>query len=171
MPGQKQPIELLLANGRKHLTKEEIEDRQASEPKPCEEGIKAPSYLTAAQKKKFDEIAGQLKKIKIMGETDNEALARYVTAQSLYEEAVRDLRKVHKMMPKSTKESAGALIGWTEAIETLDKRQDRYFHQAQSAAKDLGLTISSRCRLEVPHTEETPKVNKYTKFRPGAGTA
>jgi P27 family predicted phage terminase small subunit len=167
MAGQKQPISLLEAKGKKHLTKAEIERRRAEEVEPCTDDITAPSYLTAAEKKRFDKLAAQLQKIKIMGETDVETLARYVTAQGLYEQAVKDLRKVQKERPKNA--DASELIHWAELLEKLDKRQDRYFKQAQTAAAALGLTISSRCKLIAPVKEEPEKVNKFTKF--GGGKA
>lgn len=162
MAGARQPIELVLANGKKHLTKDEINERLRSEVKPCTDDIVAPSYLTAAEKKRFDKQAEQLQKIKIMGETDVETLARYVTAQSLYEQAVKDLRKAQKERPKDA--DALALIQWAVLLDKLDKRQDRYFKQAQTAASALGLTITSRCKLVLPVKEETPKGNKFAKF-------
>ena len=167
MAGQRQPIGLVQANGRKHLTQEEIRQRLATEVQPCTDDIEAPAYLTAAQKKQFNKIAGQLQKIKIMGETDVDALARYITAQSLYEAAVKELRKLAKDRPKDPDaEGYYALLKlWGEMTETADKRQDRYFKQAQTAARDLGLTISSRCRLQVPAAaEEAPRENKFSKF-------
>ena len=166
MAGQRQPIGLVQANGRKHLTKEEIRKRTAEEVQPCTDGIEAPSYLTAAQKKQFDKIAGQLQKIKIMGETDVDALARYITAQSLYEAAVKELRQLAKDRPKD-KEAEGYyrdLELWYTLNDLATKKQDRYFKQSQTAARDLGLTISSRCKLQVPVTEEAPKENKFSKF-------
>lgn len=165
MAGQRQPIGLVQANGRKHLTKEEIRRRQAEEVQPCTDGIKAPKFLTATQKKQFKKIAGQLQKIKIMGETDVDALARYITAQSLYEAAVQELRNLAEDRPERDEEDYYVLLKlWTEMTEAADKRQDRYFKQAQTAARDLGLTISSRCKLQVPIQEETPKENKFSKF-------
>lgn len=166
MAGQRQPIGLVQANGRKHLTKEEIRKRTAEEVQPCTDGIEAPGYLTAAQKKQFDKIAGQLQKIKIMGETDVDALARYITAQSLYEAAVKELRKLAKDRPKD-KEADGYYTDlelWYTLNDLATKKQDRYFKQSQTAARDLGLTISSRCKLQVPVTEEAPKENKFSKF-------
>ena len=100
MAGPREPIALVQAKGKKHLTKAEIAERQASEVQPCTDEIVAPSYLTAAQRKQFDKLAGQLQKIKIMGETDVDALARYITAQSFYEQAVKDLRDLNKRKPK-----------------------------------------------------------------------
>lgn len=168
MAGARQPIELVLAKGKKHLTKNEINERLSSEVQPCTDDIVAPTYLTKAEKNRFDKLAGQLQKIKIMGETDVETLARYVTAQSLYEQAVKDLRKAQRERPKDA--DALAFTDWAELLEKLDKRQDRYFKQAQTAATALGLTISSRCKLVVPVKDEEPKGNKFARFT-GAGSA
>ena len=163
MARPREPIALIQAKGKKNLTKAEIAKRQASEVQPCTDNIVAPSYLTATQRKRFDVLAGQLEKIKIMGETDCEALARYITAQALYEQTVKELRKVQKERPKLDTGLEGAVL-WAELLEKLDKRQDRYFKQATTAARDLGLTISSRCKLQVPIKEEAPKQNKFAQF-------
>lgn len=162
MAGAKKPIQLNLALGGKHWTKEEIAERLRSEVQPQTDGIAAPSYLTAKQKKQFDIIAEQLQRIGIMGETDCDTLARYITAQSLYEQAVKDLRSIQKDRPKDA--TAEDLATWAAMLNLLDKRQDRYFKQAQTAAAALGLTISSRCKLALPSSDEKPKVNKFAKF-------
>lgn len=167
MAGPRKPIELVIANDRKHLTKAEIEERRQRELQPCTDEIAAPSYLTAKQKKEFNRIAQQLQKLKIMGETDCDTLARYVTAQDLYEQAVKDLRTAQKRRPKG--EDVGALVKWANIMEQLDKRQERYFKQAHTAARALGLTISDRCRLVAPVTEEKPKENKFSRFGKVAG--
>lgn len=173
MAGAKQPIELIIANGKKHLTKAEIEERRSSEPKPCTDNIVAPSYLTKKQKKQFDLIAGQLQRIGIMGETDCDTLARYITAQELYEQAVKDLRRIQKQRPKVAEDEDEIPVAvwshWADMLDKLDKRQDRYFKQAQTAATALGLTISARCKLVVPKAPEEPKPNKFLRFNQGAG--
>lgn len=169
MAGSRQPIELVIANGKKHLTKAEIAERRASEVTPCTDDIRAPAYLTAAQKKRFDTLAGQLQKIKIMGETDTDTLARYVTAQELYEQAVKALRVAQKQMPKGSDTHVSDLVQWSALLDQLDKRVERYSKQAHSAASALGLTISSRCKLQIPVTEETPKANKFARFGKAAG--
>lgn len=152
MSGQRQPIELVIANGKKNLTKAEIRERLDSEVKPIAENITAPAFLTAKQKKDFDKIADQLKKLKILGETDVDALARYIVANDFYINAVKQLRKTEvKNNPD-----------W---FEKWSKIQERYFKQCRSSANDLGLSISSRCKLVVPATKEPPKKkNKFAKF-------
>lgn len=162
MAGPRQPLNLVLAKGAKHLTKAEIAERRSSEVQGCIDGIAAPSYLTAKQKKQFDTIADQLQRIGIMGETDNDTLARYIIAQDLYEQAVKDLRKLQKERPRDA--GATELVTWAQLLDALDKRQERYFKQAQTAAAALGLTISSRCKLAVPKSAEPPKENKFAKF-------
>lgn len=163
MAGQRQPVELIQAKGRKHLTKDEIDKRSKSEVKPCTDEIAAPSYLTAAQKKEFNKISNQLTKLNIMGETDCDTLARYIIAVDLYKQAVKDIRACQKVKPKNMNE-AQDMAKWALMLDTLDKRQDRYFKQVHTAASALGLTISSRCRLIVPTALEEPKVNKFAKF-------
>lgn len=152
MPGQRQPIELIQAKGSKHLTKAEIQERQDREVKPVTDNITAPDYLTKKQKETFYKIADQLKRLKIMGETDVDALARYVTANDLYVTAVK------KMRSTEVRKDPALLEAWS-------KLQERYFKQCRSSANDLGLSISSRCRLVVPETKApTPKENKFKKF-------
>lgn len=152
MGRNKQPIELVIANGKKHLTKDEINFRRDSEVKPITDDIRAPSYLTAKQKKQFDEIASKLIKLKIMGETDVDALARYIISNDLYLNAVKQLRK------KEVQKDVDTLSKWSNL-------QDKFFKQCRTCASDLGLTISSRCKLVIPEiNKETPKKNKFKKF-------
>ena len=152
MAGQRQPIELVVAKGKKNLTKAEIQERRDSEVKPITDDIIAPAYLTKKQKDEFNRIATQLQKLKIMGETDVDALARYITAKDMYENAVKQMRKPEvKTNPIIYEKWIGI--------------QDKLFKQCRSSANDLGLSISSRCKLVVPATNEpTKKENKFSKF-------
>lgn len=167
MAGAKKPILLNLANGGKNWTKAEIRERLSSEVQPETDGIAAPSYLTAKEKKQFDIIAKQLQRIGIMGETDNDTLARYVIAQNLYEQAVKDVRKLQKERPKDAR--GEEMVVWAAMLDRLDKRVDRYYKQATAAASKLGLTITDRCRLAVPKSAEEPKGNKFDRFSKAVG--
>ena len=165
MAGARQPIQLVMANGKKNLTKKEIADRLATEIAPCMDDLSAPAYLSAAEKKQFDKISEQLSKLGILGETDTETLARYVTAQSQYEKITKELRKVLNASPSTTDPTyLHDLDVWIELQDKLAKIQNRYFTQAQTAAAALGLTISSRCKLIAPKVDDTPKVNKFKRF-------
>jgi len=171
MARPREPIALVVAKGKKNLTKAEIAARTASEVQPCTDEIDAPAYLTPTQKKRFDVLAGQLQKIKIMGETDVDTLARYVAAQSLYEQLTKELRALVAKAPKDdgTDEYYKKVEQWVASQEALAKQQDRYFKQAHTCASALGLTISSRCKLQVPVQEEAPRVNKFDRFKGAAG--
>ena len=167
MARPRQPVELVMSKGSTHLTKADINTRTQREVKPCADNITPPSYLTATQKKHFRDIAGKLERIGIMGETDEEALARYIIAEELYRQAVKDNRDFRKRS-KMPDDAAGA-IEYAEMLDKMDKRIDRYFKQAHAAASALGLTISSRCRLVVPKADEEPKTNRFAQFERAAG--
>lgn len=152
MAGQRQPIELLKATGAKHLTKAEIADREAREVKPCTDDVTPPSYLTKNQKAEFTRIAGQLMKLKILGETDVDALARYILSRDTYVKLTKQIQKK-------------AILEDPILLDKYMKNQDRAFRQCDTSAKALGLTISSRCRLVVPEIkQEVPKENKFKRF-------
>ena len=152
MAGQRQPIELVIAKGAKHLTKDEIEKRRNSEVKPLTGDITPPAYLTKKQKAEFNKISAQLQELKIMSETDVDPLARYVVANTFYINAVKKLRS------KEVRDDP-------ELFESWLKIQGKMFQQCRSSANDLGLSISSRCKLVVPATDkQEEKPNKFKKF-------
>ena len=165
MARPRQPIQLIVANGKKNLTKKEIADRLATEVAPCTEDLSPPKYLKVTEKKRFVKIAEQLDKLGILGETDTETLARYVIAQGQYEKVTRELRTLLNASPKAASLTyLEELDAWIDRQERLARLQNRYFTQAQTAASTLGLTISSRCKLITPKVDEAPKVNKFKKF-------
>lgn len=153
MARPRQPIDLIVAKGNKHLTKAEIEERKSSEVKPITDDISPPPYLsTKKQKEEFNKIANQLMKLKILGETDVDTLTRYVLSRDLYVKLTKQIQK-KKILEDPI------------LLDKYMKNQDRAFRQCDVCAKALGLTISSRCRLVVPETkQEVPKENKFKKF-------
>ena len=153
MAGQRLPLEVVQARGSKHLTKAEIQERKEREIKPVTDDIIAPDYLTKKQKDTFYKLASQLEKLKIMGETDVDALARYIVANDSYVHATKQLRK------SEVKNDPMKYESWS-------KIQERNFKMVRASANDLGLSISSRCKLVVPgaNKEDKPKENKFAKF-------
>ena len=134
----REPVELILAKGAKHLTSREIEERSASEVKaPVPEKIRVPAWVPKDLRKDFRGIARQLIELKIYSELDGDTLGRYLVAHQNYVAASEPL---------------------TSALEELDAKaaenwasiQDKFFKQAQAAARELGLTVSARCRLVLP---------------------
>ena len=155
-----EPIALVQAKGKKHLTKEEIETREAQEIKAPSDAVNPPDILTKKQREEFSEIAKQLIELKIMTNLDVDALARFIISRDMYEKVTRKLR------------GSGVMLD-IDKLDKLSRVQDRYFKACRSSAGDLGLTISSRCKLVLPEPKPivTPKVNKFEKFEKKAGNA
>lgn len=151
MANQRQPIQLIEAKGRKHLTKAEIEQRKNTEVKPLADGVKPPKYLTKKQKKRFKTIAQDLTELGVMSRTDVDALARYIIAEELYISVTEKL-------------SGEDVLDDIALLEKYSAVQDKYYKQCRSAANDLGLSISSRCKLVVPKTDSKPPENKFNRF-------
>lgn len=137
MSGKRQPVELIIAKGRKHFTKEDIANRRAQEIEVSYKNVEAPKYITGKLKNEFYDIAYKLLDIGIMTELDEDCLARYLLSQKLY-------LQYTKMLNKAIKN------GQVVECSRLAATQDRFFKQARAAASDLGLTISSRCKLVIP---------------------
>ena len=151
MAGQKQPIDLVIARGKKHLSKAEIEARKETEVKVDLKDVKVPNYLPKTLVDEFNEIASKLLHIGIMTELDEDCLARYLLAKQSY-------LQYNALLDKATKKNK------ITEMEKLMTMQDKAFKQTRAAATDLGLTIASRCKLVVPEPNEPPKENKFAKF-------
>ena len=148
MPGPRQPINLVQAKGKKNLTKAEIATRKATEVAAPDDKVRPPPFLTKEGKREFNKIAKQLKDIGIITNLDVSALARFVAAQEMYEELTRKMfDDLDLIVDKATLNA-----------------QDKLFRQCRSASMDLGLTISSRCKLVMPTPKETTVVNRFERF-------
>lgn len=153
----KEPIALVQAKGKKHLTKAEIEQRRKEELDVPTDRIEPPEYLTKKQRESFDEIAHMLIDLDIMTNLDCDALAGYIVARDGWILAGKKLRT------KAVKDDPNAFDKWT-------KIEDRYRKQMRSAATDLGLTITSRGKIVAPvKNEPPPPKNKFAIFA-GGGT-
>lgn len=153
MARPRQPIALVKAKGKKHLTKEEIAEREALELKvPTPAAVSPPDYIADAPKlvEEFNDIAEKLLALKILTELDADSLARYLLAKQNY------LQYTSLLNGAIRKNKVAEMA----AIQTM---QDKAFKQVRAAASDLGLTISSRCRLVVPQAPEQ-KQNKFSRF-------
>ncbi len=153
MAGQKQPIDLVIAKGKKHLTKQEIKTRKEQEINVPFVDIQAPKYLSKKLTDEFYEVAEKLKSLNIMTELDEDCLARYLLSKNNYLKITKKLNNI--ITKKETRISE---------IDSLISIQDKLFKQCRSAANDLGLSISSRCKLIVPVDPTPPKKNKFDKF-------
>lgn len=141
MPRHPEPIDLLIAKGRSHLTQKEIEERRARELVVPFKKINPPDYLRDEKsREEFHEIAGKLDDLKIWTELDADCLARYILSKALY------LKYTSLLTTLINKKDFSEMT----RVQNL---QDKAFKQCQSCARDLGLTITSRCKLSIPQVD------------------
>lgn len=153
MPGPRQKLSVLEGTGRKHLTKAEKADRAAREvnlPKP--KTIRVPKWVPEDYRKEFRALAKELLTADLgMAQVDADTLGRYVVAQANY---TQTLSIVHAAL---TDHDGDALKEATKVLDT-------YFKQARACANDLGMTITSRCRLVLPEGARKPEENAFDKL-------
>lgn len=140
MAGKRQPTDLVAANGRKHMTRAEEDARRDAEVRvPPPETAKPPKWLPKALRKDFKALGGKLLAVGLYTELDADNLGRYLIAHAQYQAATAEVQRALNVSPRDA-----------EAAETWGKIQERYFKQARNCANDMGLTVSSRCRLVLP---------------------
>ena len=139
MANQRQPIDLIKAKGKKHLTEKEYEDRKKSEIAVPFNNVAPPDYLTAKQQEQFNYYAGMLLQLNIFTELDVEALARHILAKDLFLEYTKKLKGLLKKKDADLKE-----------LNAVQQMQDKAFRQTVTSANELCLNISSRAKLVIP---------------------
>ena len=152
MPGPRQKLAVLEGNGRKHLSKSEKAQRAAQEvdlPKPAK--MRVPKWLPEYLKADFRALAKELLAADMgAAQLDRDALGRYVVAQYQFTAACK---LVQDALDQKDVDQANK---WTKA-------QKSYFEQARACANDLGMTITSRCRLVLPDRKDKEE-NPFLKM-------
>lgn len=155
MAGARQPTALVELKGKKHFTKAELEERKNAEVDADTDNIVPPDYLTEKQVGEFLALADELKRCEIMTNLDCDALARFVVARDDYAAYVKLVQSIRKDIDN------------LPALEKADKLKRGAFADCNTAAKELGMTISSRCKLVVPKKEESKPINKFAVIQSG----
>ena len=156
MPGPRMPIEVLEARGRKHMGKQEMQEREDAQPKPSREvkRLTAPKWLPDNLRDDFNRIAGAIVDLmpRLVIRPDADTIANYCV--------------IYEAWKYATQLANAALNDCNvDAAQTWSLIQDRYFKQARACAADLGLTITSRCRLVVPEREDRGEDNPFLRIR------
>lgn len=138
MPGPRQPTELVVANGRKHLTRSEEDQRRDQEVHvPVPDRAVPPKWLPRKLHAEFHEVGEILRLAGLYSELDRDTLGQYFLSRERWQRADQLASKaIRARDEKLAKE-------WTGV-------QSTYFRQCRQCAEVLGLSISSRCRLVVP---------------------
>jgi P27 family predicted phage terminase small subunit len=90
-----QPIDLLVLKGKKHLTKQEIEERRAAEArvKPKADKVRCPKWLDSNGRKEWRRICAELKELDLLTNVDVSSLAVYCDLVSKYIAATKDVQE------------------------------------------------------------------------------
>lgn len=160
---QKQPINLIIAKGKKHLTKAEIEERQKTEITTDHTNVKPPDYLNEEEVKEFYRISGILLDIGIITELDEDCLAHYLVSNSSYIKYTKKIRALEDELLEAKRTDRKAKL--KSEIDTYLTYQDKSLKQCRACANDMGLSISSRAKLVMPQPKEEKKENKFAKFK------
>lgn len=140
MAGPRQPTDVVIANGRKHLSKAEEAERRSKEVSVAPaKTAKPPKWLPEALKKDFRSVGKQLIRAGIYTDLDADTLGRYLVAHQHW---LACTEQVNEYLQAADVEGA----------DSWSRMQERYFKQARNSANDLGLTVTSRCKLVVPGT-------------------
>lgn len=159
----REPINLIMAKGKKHLTKAEIEERQETEITTDHTNVKPPDYLNEEEIKEFYRISQILLDIGIITELDEDCLAHYLVSNSSYIKYTKKIRTLEDELLEAKRTDRKAKL--KSEIDTYLTYQDKALKQCRACANDLGLSISSRAKLVMPQPKEEKKENKFAKFK------
>lgn len=137
MPNKKKPVAVLKAEGCRHYTKAELEQRSDQEVKAPEGKILPPKYLSGSLITQFNNMAPILEKMGVLSSVDADVLARYLLARQQYVSATNFLNAALKAGNVATADKWSAI-------------QDRFFKQCRACGEDLGLSVSARANLLIP---------------------
>lgn len=145
MAGRKMmPLSVIIGGGKTHLTKAQIERRQAAEERlqPAADKIKCPDWLDGVAKREWHRIVGELQELKLMTNLDVTALAMYCDAYSKYRSASEQVRKEGSVV--TFKNALGATNQVKHpAIEVMKQMAA----MAKSFGGEFGLSFGARIRL------------------------
>ena len=159
----REPINLIMAKGKKHLTKAEIEERQKTEITTDHTNVKPPNYLNEEEVKEFYRISKILLDIGIITELDEDCLAHYLVSNSSYIKYTKKIRALEDELLEAKRTDRKAKL--KSEIDLYLTYQARALKQCRACANDMGLSISSRAKLVMPQPKEEKKENKFAKFK------
>lgn len=154
MAKRRQPIAVIEAKGKARYTKAVMEKRAREEIKAPPATGEPPSYLNAEQKKLYTYYAERLINLGIFSDIDEWTLACYCKAFTQWRKVMRLIEK-QKLDPEDPSTMT--------TYKALNIEQNRWFSECERLGMDLGLNVSSRCKLVTPEKEEEP-TNKFERF-------
>lgn len=188
MAGKRRPMDVnrsVVDGGKgKHWTKAEIGARKNAEPKLSKPKVlKPPTWLSAPAKKLFKRYAKLLLDFPsgIISSLDVGTLGRYCDCELSYAEASDQksfwmevcMRRLEAIcQPDAVAVSNSDAQSLKNAYEEAKKQVDFWSGQmvkfekiARSCATEMGMTVSSRCRLVVPQPPSPPEADPLAELQ------
>jgi phage terminase small subunit len=132
------PIDLLMLEGKKHLTKSEIENRKASEIRFGDGKLRCPDYIKkdSVAFKKWKEVTELYKDVDFVGSGDVSLLARYCKSSSEYLDLIESYQRI-KEIHYDTKELDEALDDTYIDDEDEGKEKRLFSYKVKKQLRDM----------------------------------
>lgn len=160
MPRPRQPTDTL----KKHISKAEEAGRREQELKlPPAKKATPPKWMgrgfdeatAKALKAEFRKLGKQLIDVGLYADLDADTLAHYLVARHQWELAA-----------VAAEEALSMGLAGMKPASAWSSIQDKYFSAARKCANELGLTLTSRCKLVIPEKQggaDAPE-DEFTKI-------
>lgn len=156
----KKPVDVLIQDGKTHLTKAEINRRRREEAKLKGENDKlaCPDWVQGQVARNiYRATAAELKKIDLLANLDVTTLGQYANAMAKYREVNKALQGAPLLVEKQTRYGV-------EMVENpLFKLHVRYAEETRKYGDKLGLTLGARLKLSTTPKGKQPEKPK-SKF-------
>lgn len=140
------PIDLLLMEGKKHLTKDEIEERRNAEIKFGDKKIKCPDYVKddIIALKKWKELKKLFSDFEFVSAGDSEIVARYCVTYSEY----LDLRKSYQKIKEINYDSSALDAAIDAELKNEDGSSEKIFtYKVKKQLRDM-ISVNALLTIE-----------------------
>jgi P27 family predicted phage terminase small subunit len=169
MPRNKEPINILEAKNKSHLTNQQKENRkqQESRMKPPTDEIKPPKWLSKEAKKEFKVMSVNLKRLQesakcsFISNLDVPLLAMWADAYVEYQVCCNEIESCSRI------EGHGGLLTTSEKgvdLNPLLNQKKKLFEQMEKIGRQFGLSPASRLTITLPPSTEEKPESKWAKF-------
>lgn len=151
------PIDLIVMDGKTHLTKAEIRERREREIKPDKSRVQCPDWLCETGKAEWDRIQDDLIDLNLLTNLDVNQLAIYCDAYAKYIEAAKQINEKGLTMEYTNKLGATNLVN-NPYVQIATK----YAEIVKKYCDEFGLSPVSRAKMSIPTKSGTNKDNRMS---------
>mgnify|MGYP003879202887 CR=1 FL=1 len=143
------PVELLVLNGKKHLTKDEIQKRKEGEARlrPAADAVRAPSWLDKEAKKIWRRAVKALGPLEILTNADVDQLALFCDAAARYAECSRLIQEQGIIIETERGPMQNPAVA----------AQSKYASIVARLGGKFGLDPSGRASIAIPKGDDKPR--------------